>query len=266
MSTIRISLFAAAALLAVGIAACGGGGGGGGGNGGGGGAPPSTPTPAPGASGQALTVAGADLTNASVDFTCGCSAQAGTTTTDGSGNYTLTPTATATPNAPSPTYTMVPGRNYMVIAADSTTHAEAWTIFFLGSQPSHNVYMGPSSANTTDKYTIAAALYIFAESANNSDQSFDDWNFNAIQTWTDEMRTGAPTTQETQLLTDITNFENAGTPLYPSAPAWDNDPGAPNTTILNDVDAIKAANNDPDLPTPCPLNGSTPACTGTPSP
>jgi hypothetical protein len=263
----RTALFSGIVALAAALAACGGGGGGsgGGGNPGGGGPPPtSSPAPTSAANGT-VSVNGAALANARVVFTCGCSAQAGETTADGSGNFTLTATATATPSSPSPTYTMVPGRNYMVIGANSSTHLEAWTMLFLGNQPSTNVYLGSGGADTTDVATTAAALYIFLKSQNNSDTSFDDWNFNQIMAWSNELRSAPKTSQEQKLMTDIGSAETAGTPLFPTLPSWDPDPGSANATIESDINAISAS-SDSNIPTPCPVSGGTPACTGTPTP
>ncbi|MGH7737416.1 MAG: hypothetical protein ACREMP_06065 [Candidatus Tyrphobacter sp.] len=264
-STARIALFTGIVAVAA-LAACGGGSSGGGG--GGGGVPPtspptSTPTNAPGASGTA-SFNGTGLANASVVFTCGCSAQAGTATADGSGNFTLSASSNAVPPTPSPTYTMVPGRNYMVIAATST-HQEAWTILFLGSQPSHNLYMGSSGGDTTDVATTAAALYVFLNAQNESDTSFDDWNVNTIAAWAAELRSAPKTAQEQKLMTDITAAVSADTPLYPTIPDWDNDSGAANATIRGDVEAILPS-SDAAIPTPCPISGGSPACTGAPTP
>lgn len=264
---LRISLVVGGAAVAL-LVACGGGGGGG--TGGGGNppttAPTATPTTSPtatptqGASGTLSSANGSPIANASVVFTCGCSAQAGTTTADGSGNYTIAATSTATPAAPSPTYTTVPGRNYLVIGANAQTHQESWTMFFLGNQPSHNVYIGNGNADTTDVATTAAALYVFQNSYSSA-TAFDTWNLNTIGAWAQKLRSGSVTPQEQKLLSDITS---ASVPLYPSTPAWDNDPGTgtANTTIGADINAIKSAANDPAVPTPCRASG----CIGAPSP
>lgn len=264
MSKTRIALFTSMFALTAALIACGGGGGGGGGNPGGGGPPPTNPptNPPAGASGS-VTIPGTStaLANASIVYTCGCSAQAGETTADSNGNFTLSATATATPNSPNPTYTMQPGRNYIVIGANATTHQEAWTIFFLGNTPSHNVYSGSGGASTTDTATAAAALYVFAKSPNNNDKSFDDWNYNAISAWITDLR-NSPTASDTKLMTDINSAETSGKPLYTSVPSWDNDPGSTNATINADISALSDAN----APTPCPAPGGQPACTGTPTP
>lgn len=267
----RIALFTGIAALVAALAACGGGGSGGGGGGGGGGTPPTSqptnpPTTSPPSTGITGTVSanGSALANANVVYTCGCSAQAGTTTADGGGNFTIATSATAVPPSPNPTYTIVPGRNYMVIGANATTHQEAWTIVFLGSQSSHNLYLGTGSADTTDNATAAAALYVFLNAQNESDTAFDDWNFNTIAAWTSKLRS-SPTSQETKLMSDISAAEASATPLYPTIPDWDNDRGSANATIAADVRAITPA-NDSSVPTPCPLSGGTPACTGAPTP
>lgn len=280
LNTIRASLFAAVALSAGLLAACGGGGGGGGG----GGTPPtnpptspptnpptSPPTTPPGGSGM-LSIPGGALGSAKVVYTCGCSAQAGTTMADSSGNYTLSPSATATPASPSPMYTMVPGRNYLVVGANPSTHQEAWTVFFLGNVASRNLYLGPTAGqNTTDAATAAVGLYIFLKSPNNSDTSFDDWNFNTLAAWAQKLRknagTAGNTPAENKLLNDITTFQTSGTAaaLFPTQPAWDPDPSTNNNTIAGDVSSITPA-SDATVPTPCPVSGGTPACTGAPSP
>lgn len=264
----RVAIFSAAIVLAGALAACGGGGsGGGGGGGGGGGVPPTsppTPTASPGASGTA-SVNGTALANANIVYSCGCSGQAGTTTADASGNFTLTASATAVPASPNPTYTMLPGRNYVIVGANSGTHAEAWTMFFLGNQPSHNVYMGSGGADTTDTATTAAALYVFYNAQNQGDTAFDDWNFNTVAAWAAELRSSPKTTAEQKFMSDINAAEASGTPLYPVKPAWDNDVGAANATIISDIEAITPA-SDSAVPTPCPLNNGSPSCTGAPNP
>jgi hypothetical protein len=263
----RIALFSGIAVVAAMLAACGGGGsGGGGGNPGGGGPPPtSSPSSSPAGATGTVSVNGSALANAKIVYTCGCSAQAGETTADANGNFTLSASATATPNAPDPTYTMVPGRNYIAIGANASTHQEAWTMLFLGNSPSTNLYLGSGGADTTDVATTATALYIFLKSQNNSDTAFDDWNFNQILAWSNELRSSPKTSQEQKLMTDVTAAENAGTPLFPTVPAWDPDPGSANATIASDIDAI-APSSDSNIPTPCPVSGGSPSCTGTPTP
>ncbi len=72
--------------------------------------------------------------NATIVFSCGCSTQAGTATADGTGTFTLVANSTPTPSAPNPTYTIVPGRNYIVVAT-TAGGAEAWTTQFAGNKP-----------------------------------------------------------------------------------------------------------------------------------
>jgi hypothetical protein len=263
MGKTKLALFSGLFGLAVVVAACGGGGGGGysGGNPGGGGSPPTTsPTQSPGGTGTATNLSGGALANANVVFSCGCSAQAGTVTADGSGNYTINASNNATPSAPNPTYTMVPGRNYIVAAASG--HTEAWTMLFLGSVPSHDLFIGPNSGNSSDDAaSAAAALYILDKSPGNSDQSFDDWNFNTIANWVKTSLRGTPNSAESKLMNDITSMDGT-TPLWPVDPAWRNDGSANNATIIDDINAV-AKSGDPNLPTPCPGTGS---CTNTPTP
>jgi hypothetical protein len=257
-----ITLSSAFAFSCV-LAACGGGGGGGP-------MPPNnTPTPTPtvtptspptpSGAGQ-MMVAGTALANARIVFTCGCSGQAGSTTADGNGNYTVPQTSNAVPQNPTPTYTAVPGRNYMVIGAGASSHAEAWTMLFLGSVPSHNLYL--STSNVTDQYTTAASLYIFYNSQNASDQSFDLWNFNTIASWTASLRTsGGNNAAEKKLIGDVLTFQQSATTLFPTVPAWDPDGPSANATIASDVQAVNSS-VDSLKPTPCPNSG----CTGAPTP
>jgi len=217
-----------------------------------------------------MSLSGNALANATVAFTCGCSAQAGETTTNASGNYTINTQATAIPSVPQPTYTTVPGRNYMIIGYASSG-TQTWTMEFLGNTPATNLNLssspGNATANVTDAASTAAALYIYEESQNNSDQSFDLWNFNTIATWTEKLRAGAGlSAHETALMNDVVAQQNAGKSLYPTVPAWNPQAGATtNSTIAADVQAIHADGMavDPALPTPCPAIGQ---CTGAPTP
>jgi hypothetical protein len=254
------SVFAFASLLA----ACGSSGGSGtlppgGGGTRGGGNPPPTPTATPAISGQIVARSSA-IANARIVFTCGCSAQAGTATADANGNYTLTTPSTALPASPSPTYTAVPGRNYLIIGGASSSHTEAWTMAFLGKIPSHNLYL--STSNITDEFTTAASLYIFYNSQASSDQSFDLWNFNTIAAWTQSLRSsGGNNSAEKKLVSDVLAAQQAGQTLFPGAPAWDFDRPGTNATIASDLRSVHNS-GDSALPTPCPRTG----CTGTPSP
>ncbi len=254
---VALSLAVAAILCA-----CGGGGSGsptpGGGN-----TTSTTPTTPPGANGV-LSANAQPLANASVIFTCGCSGQAGTTTTDANGNFTLAATSTAIPSSPNPTYTLVPGRNYLVVGANTTTHQESWTFVFLGNTPPRDLSLSPSGSTlSTDAWSTAAALYVFYFSPNNSDQSFDAWNFNAMSAWTQAMRAGANAAEQ-KLAADITLSQQNDQSLFPTIPAsgWDLDAAAgANPTIAVDLTNVKNS-GDPLLPTPCPAS----ACVGAPTP
>jgi hypothetical protein len=282
---------AGAFLLASVVAACGGGGGGGnsalpstpGSNSAPGGSSPTvppintTPTPVPsgqtpgpqlngtmqlatGGSAPSFTYA-AEAQGSSVVFSCGCTSQAGLDQLQAGGVFDIPQTAQATPAAPSPTYTSVPGRNYVIVATASN-NSEAWQYLFLGSTPSHNLTLGASSSNVSDVYSAAGALYVYYESQNSAD-AFDDWNFNSVLAWVNHMRgSGGLNASETQLLNDIASAEEAGKTLFPAPPSW-NTSQATNSTITSDLTNV-AASGDTSLPTPCP--GGTGTCTGTPSP
>jgi hypothetical protein len=275
MNSKLISAFSVFTLACV-LAACGSGGGGSSGNtvlptGGGGNPTPSphatttpspghtaSPTPTPGISGQMVARASA-IADARIVFTCGCSPQAGTATADSNGHYSFSLSSTAVPSSPSPTYTAVPGRNYMIIGAGASSHTEAWTLAFLGHTPSHNLYLSPS--NVTDEFTTAASLYVFYNSANNA-ESFDHWNFNTVASWTNSIRTsGGNNASEQKLIADILAAQQAGQTLFPTVPAWDLDGPGSNATIASDLHNVLHS-GDPALPTPCPSTG----CTGAPTP
>ena len=237
----------AGVMLAATLAACGGGGGGGS-------TPPApTPTVAPTAVpsiGGVAAAGGSPLANASIVFSCGCTGQAGTTTADANGNYTLAISTPATPAATSPTYTAVPGRNYLeVITAANGT--QAWDITFLGNTPAHNHLL--NATNTSDQYTTAAALYVFYNSisATKAD-AFDTWNFTTIASWVTAMQT-APIGAETTLLNDIVTAQNNHTSLYPSnGAAWAPTATVPNTTIKTDLDNLQTAVTSAGLTTRLP--------------
>lgn len=217
-----------------------------------------------------MNLNGSALANATVAFTCGCSAQAGETTTDANGNYTVNSQATAIPAAPTPTYTTVPGRNYMIIGYASTG-TQTWTMEFLGNTPATNLNLSSSpgnlTSNVTDTAGTAASLYVYLESQNDSDQSFDLWNFNTIAGWAQKLRAGSGlSAHETTLMNDIVSSQSAGKSLYPTVPAWNPQAGATsNTTIKADLQAVATDGTsvDPALPTPCPGAGQ---CTGAPTP
>jgi hypothetical protein len=185
------------------------------------------------------------------------------------GSVTLAATSTATPLAPTPTYTIVPGRNYVVIATDSSaTKTEVWTAAFAGHVPASNVFLG-TSANETDQYATLAALYMYALSPapiSSASPTFDDWNFNAVNAWVTSLRNGNLNIAEQTALTDIASAQNSGTTLYPGAPRW-NSAQPTNPTIKTDLTAIFNS-ADAAKPTPCPtsaVDGSA-ECTGTPTP
>lgn len=267
--------FAGLALAAL-IAGCGGGGSTAVGPPGGGGGHPS-PTPAPsitpvltgnlnvaiGGSWPAPTEGAA--ANAQVDFTCGCSGQAGTGTADSGGNFNLLTVSTPVPASPNPTYTIVPGRNYVVIGTSSlgtSGNAQGWTMVFAGNDTSRNQYLNPG-VNASDTVTAAVALYVMAKSAG-TPLAFDDWNFNTLQAFYAHLLSPQVTTQETQLLTDIVGQQEAGKTMYPAKPRW-RPLRLKNTIIANDLAAINSA-TDPSVPTPCPTPGGGPAACTSPFP
>ena len=189
-----------------------------------------------------------------VVFSCGCSAQAGAASTVANGSLVIVQSSTATPSAPAPEYTIVPGRNYLVVAQGPAS--QAWTMQFAGRLPSHNLFLGASGAN--DVFTAAVSLYVYLN-ADTTSTAFDDWNFNALAGWYGHLQK-SPNVQETALLNDIAAQSAAGQPLYPAAPSWD--PSQPtNPLITADIAAVKAS-ADAYLPTPCPGQ----MCTGTPNP
>lgn len=266
-----ISVFSAFIAIAI-LAACGGGGGssitppGGG----------SSPTPAAspeligtlnlvsgGATYQTATYVPAGTVG--VDFSCGCTAVAGSGTTDGSGNFTLVQSSTPVPQ-PGPMYTIVPGRNYLEVGSP-TSGAQAWTMVFAGSIPSHDQYLNPGSQFTSaasDVYSAAVALYIF-QFSNSGSVAFDDWNFNQMVTWYNTLKTGTGrTAHENTLLTDIFNESKLGHVLWPTAPGWRPSQSTNPGPIKADLNAVHADGlaADMTLPTMCPGTG----CTNTPSP
>ncbi len=243
------------------LSACGGGGGGSSSGGG-----PPMPTPPPLAASGTLRIAGAPLVNGFVVFSCGCSAQAGTANTDASGNFVLPATSLATPSAPSPTYTLGPDRNYMVIGSRGTlpgATTEAWTMEFLAQGSSNNRALNAS--NISDAYTAAGALYIFFFTKPNGagDLAFDQWNFNQVATWVNNLKT-TPTPAEARLIADINSFQGLNRSLFPVSPSWNRTQTGTNPTIASDLRTVQTQGQgaDPALPTPCPVAG----CTGTPTP
>ena len=242
--------------------------------GGGGGHPSPSPSPAPSVT-PALTgnlnvaIGGTwpnpspgAAANAEVDFTCGCSGQAGTGTADSSGNFNLLTVSTPVPASPNPTYTIVPGRNYVVIGTSTLGtggSAQAYTMVFAGNDTSRNQYLIPG-VNASDTITAAVTLYVMAKSAG-TPLAFDDWNLYTLQNFYTHLQT-APTAQETQLLTDIVAQQEAGKTMYPAKPRWR--PGRiKNTIIATDLAAINNTTDPGNVPTPCPTPnpGQPAACT-----
>ena len=199
--------------------------------------------------------------NAQVDFTCGCTGQAGTGTADGTGNFNLLTTSTPVPASPDPTYTIVPGRNYVVIgtaAMGTNLKAQAYTMVFAGNDTTRNQYLN-AGVNSSDAFTAAVALYVMAKSAG-TPLAFDDWNFNTLQGYYTHL-VSAPNTAEQKLLTDIVAQQEAGNTMYPAKPRWRPNK-IKNALIAGDLAAISPG-NDPAAPTPCPTpgGGGPAACT-----
>jgi hypothetical protein len=210
----------------------------------------------------------APAANDTVVFTCGCSNQAGITTANASGNFTVTSPASPTPAVPNPTYTIAPTRNYVIVAEPPSSNVgpQGWTILFAGNIASHDLALGdsasvPASSGASDVYTTAVALYIYKNSVQNSNQAFDDWNFNALETWLQRMF-AAPTAKETQLLNDIAAQSALSASLFPTIPGW-NPSQTLNPTINTDLTQVR---NNPGtaMPTACP--GGPSGCTNTPTP
>jgi len=264
-----LSALAAAAILA----ACGGGGGSGVNP-----PPPpgSSPTPAasPGLVGTLnfvntgttyTTVTYAPAGTVGVDFSCGCTAVAGSGTTDGSGNFTLTAVSTPVPQ-PNPMYTIRPTRNYLEVGSP-TSGTQAWTMIFAGSIPSHDQYLNPGNqlvSAPSDVFSAAVALYVFQFSSN-SGVAYDEYNFNQLVAWYNQLKNGTPTAHEVALLNHIVTESTAHHVLWPTAPGWRSGQST-NATIHTDLINVHSDGTaaDPQLPTPCP--GGAGMCTGTPSP
>ena len=265
--------FAGLALAAL-IAGCGGGGSTAVGPPGGGGHPSPTPAPSitPVLTGNLNVAIGGSwpnptpgaAANAEVDFTCGCNGQAGTGTSDSSGDFNLLTTSTPVPASPNPTYTIVPGRNYVVIGTSNLGtggNAQAYTMVFAGNDTTRNQYLVPG-VNASDTLTAAVSLYVMAKSAG-TPLAFDDWNFDTLQAFYTKMQSN-PTAQETQLLTDIVAQQEAGKTMYPAKPRWRPN-RLKNAIIAADLANINA-NTDPSVPTPCPTPGGGPAVCTSPFP
>lgn len=258
------SLGVAFALLCS-LSACGGGGGGSAG----GGTGPPVPTPAPLSATGNLQIAGVPLANGFVVYSCGCSAQAGTVTTDSGGNFLMPASAAATPSAPNPTYTLGPDRNYVIIGSQSASPGsgtEAWTMEFLAQRSSNNLSLNATNAsNTSDPFTAAGALFIyyFTQKNGSGDLAFDQWNFNQVLKWINNLKSPAATTPEKKLLSDIDTFQRSNASLFPKPPTWNMTQPSSNAVIAADLRAVQnQVPADATLPTPCPAAG----CSGAPGP
>lgn len=206
--------------------------------------------------------------NDTIIFTCGCSNQAGITTAGVNGDFTVTSPASPTPSVPNPTYTIVPTRNYLIVAEPPASNdgPQGWTVLFAGTVPAHDLALGDNtavqaSAGTSDVYTAAVALYIYKNSVQNSNTAFDDWNFNALEAWLQRMFL-APTPKETILLNDIAAQSVLNASLFPTIPGWN---GAQTLNATINTDLVNVKNHQGTMmPTPCP--GGPSGCTGTPAP
>jgi hypothetical protein len=236
--------------------------------------PSPTPPPSPGIEGNLNVTTGGTYPNytgtaagmLNVVFSCGCSSQAGIGTTDAGGNYVIVSPATATPaTTPNPTYTLVPTRNYIVVAQPgSGAGPQAWQMVFAGNVPSHDLALAagptaaPATSSASDAFTAAATLYVYYNSGTGS-LAFDQWNFNTVQTFTHNLATAA-NPAEVKLMNDIAALGKINGSLFPTAPTWN--PGQPVSGLIqNDLIAVKGS-ADATIPTPCPTAG----CTGTPAP
>ncbi|GAC1405232.1 MAG: hypothetical protein NVSMB64_09750 [Candidatus Velthaea sp.] len=189
-------------------------------------------------------------------FTCGCTAQAGTTTTAADGSYTIVQSTTAIPATPNPTYTTVPGRNYVEVITASAG-AQTWTMNFLGKSAATNAAL---ASGPTDQYTTAVSLYAYyyGNNSTSADTSFDQWSFPSLQSFYTKLKSN-PNAQETKLLADILTSQTQNKALYPDSPKWQ--PALPpNGTIANDLIAVKNS-ADTSLPQACSSPSDT-ACPG----
>ncbi len=252
------------------LAGCGGGGGGSGSS-----ATPSqvvpvqTPQPNPAAILAQIDGPAGPVTLAldPVVFTCGCqpdsgqTALAGQTFSDANGTIILPSSGTGIPSG---TYSLVGGRNYLIVTSGSGT--ESWTMEHVGTVPANNITLSAAPGAGTDAYQAAAALYVFSfsDATPPANLAYDDWNFSTIASWVARMRSGTVSAAEQKLLTDIGAYQVAGKSLYPMAPPWNRTLVNPNAgTIATDLTAVQqSAATEPSLPTPCPSGG----CTGTPTP
>ena len=198
--------------------------------------------------------------HAEVDITCGCSPVAGTGFTDSTGNYDMLSLSTPVPT-PNPQYTIVPGRNYMVIGTQTQTgdKGQEWNMIFAGNSPLTNQFLPGGTDSQADTITAAVALWVYGNSSVGGPVAFDDWNFFTLQAFYQHLLT-SPTSQETQLMSDIVTEQIAKVSMYPFKPPWRPN-RIKNQTIQTDVANINAS-TDPSVPTPCPTSG----CTNTPTP
>jgi hypothetical protein len=277
---IAAGVIASALVAAAAIAGCSSGGGSSVLPGGGGGNPSPNPSPSPtpvlmgtmnvAQSGVFPNQVDGALPNAFTEFSCGCTSVAGTGTTDGSGNFTLQTQTTPEPN-PSPLYTMVPGRNYIVITTNGgspggiNNAAQAWTIIYAGNVSGHDHYL--AGTNTSDVFTAAVALYVYWNStfgSNNQNPAFDHWNFNDLAALYTHFQT-SPNAPETQLFSDIVAQQELPVSIYPSKPGWNANQKI-NTTIRTDLTHVMSS-GDVALPSPCPTPGGILTCANpTPTP
>lgn len=201
-----------------------------------------------------------------VVFSCGCqpdsgqTALAGQTFSDANGMITLPSSGTGMPSG---TYTLVGGRNYLIVTSGSGT--ESWTMEHVGTVPANNITLSAAPGAGTDPAQAAAALYVFqfSDATPPANLAYDDWNFSTIANWVARLRSGTVSPAESKLLTDISAYQAAGKSLYPMAPPWNRSLPTNGGTIDNDLTAVQqSAATEPSLPTPCPSGG----CTGTPTP
>ena len=256
MFSIR-SLFAvgSAAICAAAFAACGGGGG-------------SSPTPvtvgatatpsaspAPSSS-PAFTASYASqpsLDGGTVQFSCGCASTAGTAAIGSDGSLAVSQNSAGLPSG---TYTIVSGRNYVMIGQAASSHLQYWTLMNLGATAASDRYLGPSNGSGVDNFTTLGALYVYYNSGNpagsGSSEAFDYWPFSGVQTWVDHMRAGTTDTVEAKALSDIAAAQSASTSLYPTTPSWATPTMDPaNALIQSDLAALAADTADSTKPTEC---------------
>ena len=249
----------AASICAAAFAACGGGGGssptpvtGGGGTG-----ATATPSPSPApSSSPAFTASYASqpaLDGGTVQFSCGCASTAGTANVGADGSLAITQNSTGLPSG---TYTIVSGRNYVIIGQAASSHLQYWTLTNLGTTSSTNRYLGPSNGSGVDNFTTLGALYVYYNTGtpanSGSSEAFDYWPFSGVQTWVDHMRAGTTDTAEAKALSDIAAAQSATTSLYPTTPSWTTatmDP--PNALIQSDLSALASDTGDSTKPTEC---------------